>query len=199
MTGFDVGGFDAGDLEEHARRAVAQIAGLARRAARFATTILVFTVASCVIGFVLGWQAFDGSTGWAVLGGFFAVVAIGAALIGRWRVGSVKRHVPALVDEMKGLLFYFHQATTEVIDTFVVEHPDGTHHYEARVDGTGAFDLGRTMLGYRGMVGDGTQAFGRLTATITALTSYPILALTAVLISLVFVGLSVIFAFVILL
>lgn len=186
------------DIDQYATRAVAQVTALARRASRFASLIALFAVVSCVGGFLLGLAAFDdGRNVWIAIGGFFAVVGAGAALLGRWRVGSVKRHVPELADEVRTLLTQGRQAT-QLIDTFQVTDADGTQHYQARIDGAGAVEVSRTLWGLKGIVGTGTQTFARLTATITALTTYPLLALMAVLISLVFLGLSAIFALVLL-
>lgn len=185
------------DLDQYSGRAVAQVTALARRASRFASWIAAFAVVSCVGGFLLGLAAFDDDRVWTVIGGFFAVLGAGAALLGRWRVGSVKRHVPLLADEVRALLSQGGQAT-QLIDTFQVTDADGTQHYQARIDGAGAVEVSRTLWGLKGVVGTGTETFARLTATITALTSYPLLALMAVLISFVFLGLSAIFALVLL-
>lgn len=199
MTGFSAGGFDPADLDRHAARAVEQITALAKRATRFASRIALFSVIASGGGFLLGLAAFDSSTGWIVIGGVFAAISIGAALLARWRVGSVKRHVPQLVGEIRTLLGQGRQAGTQVIETFAVQSPDGTLHYEADIGSAGAIGLGRTMLGYRGLIGGGTETFARLTSTITALTTFPVLALIAVLTALVFLGLSFIFVIVILL
>ena len=186
-------GFSAADLDAHAARATGQITLLARRASRFATLILGFVAVAVIGGFLLGYAALDGKRNvWLVLGGFFGVWALGAALIGRWRVGTVQRHVPELANEFKSLLSQGRHAGTEVLDTFLITDADGNQHFEARLDQAGALGMGRTLWGYKGLAGSGTEAFARLTATITALTSYPMLALIAVLISFVFVGLSVI-------
>lgn len=186
--------FSMGDIDQYAGRAVAHVTALARRASRFASVIAVFAVVCCVGGFLLGLAALDDTRNvWIVIGGFFAVVGAGAALLGRWRVGSVKRHVPELADEVRALLTQGQQATV-LIDTFQVTDPDGTQHYQARIDNAGAVEVSRTLWGLKGVVGAGTQTFSRLTATITALTSYPLLALMAVLISLVFLGCAAIFA-----
>jgi hypothetical protein len=186
--------FNMADIDVYADRAVEKITILARKAARFATAILAFVVVACVGSFLLGWAALDDSRNvWLVLGGFFGVWALGAALLGRWRIGSVNRHLPGLATELRGLLSQGRSAGSHVIEAFVVEEADGNSRFAARLDNAGAVGLGRTMWGFKGAVGTGTQAFGRLTATVTALTSYPVLALVAVLISLVFLALVPVF------
>jgi len=182
------------ELDTYSSRAVAHVTVLARRASRFAALVALFAVVSCVGGFLLGLTALDGGrNAWEVIGGFFAVVGAGAALLGWWRVGSIKRHVPELATEVRSLLAEGKRAT-ELIDTFQVTDDDGTQHFQARIDSSGAVDVTRTLWGLKGVVGTGTQTFARLTSTITALTSYPLQALMAVLISLVFLGCSAIFA-----
>lgn len=190
--------FSAADLDAYATRAVDKITSLARRAARFGTVVVVFAVLACGIGFMLGLEAFGrDSTGWWIVGGFGVVVGVGAALLGRWRLGSVKRHVPELVGEMRTMLADGRQAGAKLIDTFVVTDQQGTERFTARVDSSNGVELTRTLWGYKGLVGSGTQAFARLTSAITALTSYPVLALLSVLTALAFCGLSVIFVLVI--
>lgn len=180
-----------GDLDAYAARATERIGILARRATRFATAVLLFVVVAVVGGFLLGYAALDGSRNvWLVLGGFFGVWALGAALIGWWRIGAARRHVPELTAEFRSMLGQGRQAGSRVLETFVVTDADGNEHFEARLDSTSTIGMGRTLWGYKGLVGTGTEAFGRLTATITALTSYPLLALVAVLISLVFLALA---------
>lgn len=185
--------FSMAELDAYATRAVAHVTALATRASRFAGLIAVFVVVVCVGSFLMGLQALDGGRNvWIVLGGFFGAVAVGSALIGWWRLGSVKRHVPELATEVRNLLGQGRQAAT-LIETFQVSDADGTVHYQARLDSSGAVDVTRTLWGLKGVVGTGTETFARLTATITALTSYPVLALSSVLISLVFVGCGAVF------
>lgn len=186
--------FSMADLDAYATRAVTQVTALARRAARFASAVAVFVVVSCVGSFLLGLSALDDRRdAWMTIGWFFGVVGVGAALLGRWRIGSVKRHVPELAAEVRSLLTQGHQAT-QLIDTFSVRDASGTEHYQARLDSAGAVEVSRTLWGLKGLVGTGTNTFARLTATITALTSYPLLALVSVLISLVFLAWAGIFA-----
>jgi hypothetical protein len=190
--------FSAADLDAYASRAVDKITTLARRASRFGTIVLLFAVLACGVGFLLGLQAFGSdSTGWWIIGGFGVVVGVGSALLGRWRLGSVKRHVPELVGEVRTMLTDGRQAGARLIDTFVVTDPQGAERFEARIDSSNGIELTRTLWGYKGLVGSGTQAFARLTSAVSALTSYPLLALLSVLTALGFCGLSVIFLLVI--
>ncbi len=186
--------FSMAQLDIYTTRAVSQVTALARRAARFAAVIAIWVIVVCVGSFLLGLAALDDRENvWIVIGGFFAVVAVGAALLGWWRVRAVKRHVPELAGEVRSLLAQGRQATA-LIDTFQVTDEDGTRHYQARLDSSGAVDVTRTLWGLKGVVGTGAQTAARLTATVSALTSYPVLALVSVLISLVFVCWAAIFA-----
>jgi len=182
--------FSAGDVDRSAQIAVEKIKTLAGRATGFGTKILMFAVLTCGIGFLLGLAAFGrDSVGWWLVGGFGVVVGVGSALLGRWRLGSVKRHVPELVGEVRTLLTDGHQAGNQFVEVFIVDDAD-------RGAGTG-IELTRTLWSYKGIVNTGTQSFGRLTSAITALTTYPMLAVLAVLTGLGFCGLSLIFLLVI--
>lgn len=184
--------FNAADIDRYASIAVEKITALARRAAKFGTAVLLFAVVTCGVGFLLGLAAFGrDSTGWWIVGGIGVVIGVGAALLGRWRLGSVKRHVPELVGEVRTMLSDGRQAGNQFIEVFVVN--DG----EPGAAPSGGMDLTRTLWGYKGIVNSGTQTFSRLTAAITSLTSYPMLAVLSVLTGLAFCGLSLVFLVVI--
>jgi hypothetical protein len=181
------------EIERLVERAVAGITKIAGTAARFSTKLLLGTVVICVGGFLLGVAALGGGvrTVWIILGIFFGALAIGGALVARWRVGSVRRHVPELANEIRSLISEGKESTRTVIETFTVDadhdgHTDG-------VSGGSAIVLSRQMYGFKGMVGSGLESSARLTAAVTALTSFPGLVLAAIGISLVFGFLSLIF------
>lgn len=184
--------FSAADADRYATMAVEKITALAGRAAKFGTAVLVFAVLTCGVGFLLGLAAFgNDATGWWIIGGLGVIVGVGAALLGRWRLGSVKRHVPELVGEVRTMLSDGRQAGAEFVEVFVVDDSASGSPTSS------GMELTRTLWGYKGMVNSGTQTFGRLTAAITSLTSYPVLAILAVLTGLAFCGLSLIFLLVI--
>jgi hypothetical protein len=180
------------DVDGIVRRAVDTITMLAGRAAAFSTRILLATTVVCVGGFLLGVSALSGGieTVWIVLGIVFGSIAIGSALVARWRVGAVRRHAHELVDEVRTLVTEDRDATRTVIETFAVD-PDGDGQPGAA--GGSAIVLSRQMHGFRGVVAGGLEQTPRLSAAITALTTFPILVLIAILISTVFGFLGFIF------
>lgn len=184
------------DIDQIVRRAVDTITRIAGRAERFATRILVGTTVACVAGFVLGVAALSGGveTVWIVLGIVFGALAIGGAFVARWRVGAVRRHVPELVDEVRTLMTDGRESTRTVIETFAVDpavDPDGDA--DPGAGGGSAIELSRQMYGFRGAVGSGLTHAVRLSAAVTALTTFPALVLMAIVISMVFAFLGFIF------
>lgn len=180
------------DIDQIVRRAVDSITMIAGKAARFSTRILVVTTVICVGGFLLGVAALSGGieSVWIVLGTVFGALAIGGALVARWRVGAVRRHVPELVAEVRTLMTEGRDSTRTVIETFAVD-PDGDG-----AEGVGrgsAIVLSRQMYGFRGAVGSGLEHTARLGAAVTALTTFPALVLMAIAISTVFAFLGFVF------
>jgi hypothetical protein len=181
------------EIDELTRRTVATVTMIADKAARFATRLFLVAAVVCVGGFLLGIAALSGGIEkvWIVLGIVFGTIAVGGALLARWRVGSVRRHVPELADEVRTLVSEGRDTTRTVIDTFVVD-ADGDGDRDGMTGGS-AITLSRQMYGFKGMVGSGIESSARLTAAVTALTSFPGLVLGAIAISLVFGFLGVIF------
>lgn len=182
------------EIDELVQRTVDTVTMIARRAARFSTKILLVVMLVCVGGFLLGAAALsDGiQTVWIVLGIVFGSIAIGAAFLARWRVGSVRRHVPELADEVRAMLSEGKQSTRTVIESFAVD-ADRDGDRDAFEDGESAIVLSRQMYGFKGVVGSGMESSARLSATVTAITSFPVLLLSAVLISMVFAFLGFFF------
>lgn len=180
------------DVDQIVRRAVDTITMIAGKATSFATRLLLAATVICVGSFLLGIAALSGGIEavWIVLGAAFGSIAIGGAAVARWRVGAVRRHVPELAREFRTLIAEGRDSTRTVIETFAVD-PDGD-----RVEGTAqgsAIVLSRQMYGFRGAIGSGLERTVRLGAAVTALTSFPILVLSTVAISLVFAFTGVIF------
>lgn len=173
------------DVDQIVRRAVDTITMIAGKAAAFATRILVLATVVCVAGFVLGVAALsDGiETVWIVLGTVFGSLAIGSAAVARWRVGAVRRHVPQLVEEIRTIVAEGRDSSRTVVESFAVD-PDGDGAPGA--GGGSAIVLSRQMYGLRGAVGSGLGHATRLAAAVTALTTFPVLALLATAISMVF-------------
>ena len=194
------------EIDELVRRTVATVTTIADKAAAFATKVLVVAAIICVGGFLLGVAALSGGiqTVWIVLGIVFGSIAVGGVLVARWRIGSVKRHVPELADEVRTLLRDGRPGSRAVIDTFVVD-PDtdvgtgigprpGTERVDrgVRTDGS-AILMTRQMHGLRNVSGAGLEGTTRLAAAVTALTTFPFFLLGAMVISLVFGFLGLIF------
>ena len=180
------------DVDQIVRRAVDTITTIAGKAAAFSTRILLGTTIVCVGGFLLGVAALSGGieTVWIVLGVVFGSLAIGGALVARWRVGAVRRHVPELVEEVRSLMTDGRDSTRTVIETFAVD-PDGDG-VEGPARGS-AIVLSRQMHGFRSAVGAGLERTARLSAAVTALTTFPFLVLMAVAIAMVFGFLGFVF------
>jgi hypothetical protein len=181
------------DIDELVRRTVDTVTLIARRAARFATRLLIGVTVVCAGGFLLGVAALSNGirSVWIVLGIVFGAIAIGSAFVARWRVGSVRRHVPELVDEVRHLVEHGSDTTRTVIETFVVDE-DGDGRRDG-VDTGSAIVLSRQMYGFKNVVGSGLGSSARLAAAITALTSFPGLVLGAIAISAVFAFLGFVF------
>ena len=182
------------EIDELVRRTVDMVTMIAKKAARFSTKLLLGVVFVCVAGFLLGVAALSSGIQqvWIVLGLVFGSIAIGSAFVARWRVGSIKRHVPELANEVRSLLSEGKDSTRTVIETFAVE-ADSDGGSDVSEDGGSAIVMSRQMYGFKGLVGSGLERSARLTAAVTAITSFPWLVLVAVLISMVFGFLGFIF------
>lgn len=182
------------EIDELVQRTVETVTMIARKASRFSTRLLLGVLLVCVAGFLLGAAALSGGiqTVWIVLGVVFGSIAIGSAFLARWRVGSIKRHIPEIADEVRAMLSDGKESTRTVIETFVVD-AEGDGDSDGFEDGESAMVLSRQMSGFRGVVGSGMETSARMSATVSAITSFPLLVVSAVLISLVFAFLGFIF------
>lgn len=183
------------DIDDLVRRCVDGLTVITRKATAFATRLLLGVVVVCVGGFWLGVQALSGGieTVWIVLAFTFAAIAIGSAVVARWRVGSVRRHLPELAAEVRTLATEDPSSTRTVVEAFVVD----TDVEEASADegGTGrsAIVMSRQMGGFRNVADVGDTRTVRLNAAVRAMTSFPFLVLAAIMISFVFAFLGLIF------
>lgn len=170
------------DLEVIVGRIVRSIVAIARKVARFATLLLVVCTAVCVGSFLLGLAALEGGIRnvWIVLGIVFGSVAIGAALVGRWGVGRIRKDVPAIAGEVRAIIAEGREQSTLLIRRFGDERDD--------VEGASgsAIVVSRGGFGLGDVAGHGIEGAGRLTAALHAVTRYPLLALLAIAITLVF-------------
>ena len=181
------------EIDELVRRTVATVTMIADKATAFATKLFFGAAVVCVGGFLLGVAALSGGIEkvWIVLGIVFGAIAVGGALLARWRVGAVRRHVPELAAEVRTLIAEGRDGTRTVIDSFVID-ADVDDEHDGPTGGS-AIVMSRQMYGFKNAVGSGLESSARLAAAVTALTSFPGLVLGAIAISLVFGFLGVIF------
>ena len=175
------------DIEVLVGRAVRTIVQIAGRSPASRRSCWAPRPWLCVASFLLGLAALDGGirSVWIVLGIVFAGVAIGAAVIARWRVGRVRKDVPAIAGEVRQLI------------------SDGESRAADHPELPGRRRRGRTPVGDRGYAspvrppgrrGHGIEGSAGFSAdAITAITRLPRLALAAVGISLVFAFLALVF------
>jgi hypothetical protein len=167
------------EIDELVQRTVDTVTMIAGKAARFSSKLFLLAIVVCGGGFLLGISALSGGiqSVWIVLGLVFGAIAIGGSLLARWRVGSVKRHVPELADEVRALISDGKDTSRTVIETFDVgeEGSQGS-----------AMMLSRQMGGFQGMMGPGLATSRRLAAATTAMTTFPGLVLMTIAIMLVF-------------
>lgn len=177
------------DLEQLVQRVVDTVTMIAAKASRFAVRLVIGVAIVCVGGFFLGVAALDGGieTVWIVLGLVFAAIAIGGPLVAMFRVASVKRHVPELVNEVRSLISNGRETGQTVINTFDADDPNRP------ADDKSAIVLTRQVYGLRGTMSSGLEGSARLTAAVTALTSFPGLVLASIAISIVFAFLGFVF------
>jgi len=173
-------------------RAVASVTRLAERVTRAATLLLLATIVICVGSFWLGLEALSGGieSVWVVLGIFFGAIAIGCAVLARWRIGRVRKHVPEIAADMRSLVA---SGRSDVI-TIVIEDDQLT---------TGsAIDVSRGMSGMSGMGGMAgmrsvtAQSLDRdrpYAQAVRAITTFPLLAIGTILVTIVFAFLGLIF------
>ncbi len=115
------------DIDELARRTGGLIANLARRGMELATGFALVTLVVGGLSYLTGLAALDGSarSAWALVGAVMLVIAVGAPLLARWRLSSVLRRTSALAGELMSLMRRDAAAQRVVIETVAVEEPIG--------------------------------------------------------------------------
>ena len=184
MTDFD----DRGDsVDALADRAVESLLTLVRRGTALAGGALAITMVICLGGFALGLAALsDGMrTVWIILGGTFAVVGIGAVVLAIVRLLRVKRSAVMLLTEVRDLIAGDSKSERVVVET--LESSDGVQDQSAVV-------MSRQFFSMQNSVGGRGDQFLELSSALRAVTSFPLLMLLSTLITIVFGGLSLIFA-----
>jgi len=179
-------GFDLGDLDQIAERAVNAVLTLVRRGMALAGGVLILAVVFSIGGFLLGVAALDGGieTVWIVLGAGFGLVAIGSVVIAMLRLRSVKSVTGSLVTEVRSLIGGDTQTKRTVIET--VESTDASEN-------DGVVAISKQFFSLKDVVGDRVGQFKSLALALSAITSFPGLVALATVITFAFAGLSVLF------
>ena len=153
---------------------------------RLAGGVLILAVVVGVGGFLLGLAALsDGiEKVWIVIGGFFAIIAVGSVLTAMLRLRAVKSGADTLVTEVRSLIGGDRGSERTVIET--VQSTSGAEN-------DGVVVLSRQFFSMKEAVGGRVDQFKTLASALTAVTSFPGLIALAVVISFIFVGLSIIF------
>lgn len=183
------------DIDDLVRRTVNGVTLITGKAAAFSTRLLIMVIVVCVGGFLLGVEALSGGieTVWIVLAFTFGAIAIGSAFVARWRVGSVRRHIPDLADEVRTLATEDPNNTRTVVETFVIDtDADGNPIGGDGSEGS-AIVLSRQMGGFSSVAANSAVKTTQLTAAVRAMTTFPFLVLASVAISIVFAFLGFIF------
>jgi hypothetical protein len=186
MSASDSNGFGRDDLDALAQRAVDTVMTLVRRGLALAGGVMMMAVIFAVGGFLLGLAALDGGIEkvWIVLGGAFAVLAVGSVGLAIMRLRSVKKDADTLFTEVRTLIGGDRQTQRTVIET--VESTDGR-------EGEGVVAISREFFTLKGAIGNRVDQFTSLGLALKAITSFPILIAAATFFTLMFVGLSFIF------
>ena len=111
------------DVDDLARRTTTLIAGLARKGLSLATGVVVVVLVICGLSYLTGLAALEGSarSAWAIVGLAMLVVAVGAPLLARWRLGAVTKRTSELMSEIRSLITRDADAQRVVIETVAYE------------------------------------------------------------------------------
>jgi hypothetical protein len=114
------------DVDELARRTTSLVTDLARKAGVLATWFAMVVLAIGGLSYLTGLAGLEGSarSAWALVGAVMLVIAVGAPLLARWRLSSVRRHATDLVGDLRTLISRDGNAQRVVIETIAVEEHD---------------------------------------------------------------------------
>jgi hypothetical protein len=107
------------DVDVLARQTTTLVSNLARKGMTLATLIAAITLLVGGLSYLTGLAGLEGSarSAWAFVGAVMLVVAVGAPLLARWRLGGVRRHVDELLGEVRTLITRDPAAQRVVIET----------------------------------------------------------------------------------
>lgn len=179
-------------LDDLIEQAAELLSTLVDRGTAWATRVLAATLVTCGLGFVLGVAVMPSAIrdAWVVVAGLFAVLAVGAASVARWRLGAARTRREEFSTELRSAIAFGDEFSRSVLaavpgaapSTATTPRPPGLF---ASIRGLGT--VKRTVEG----------AFGFASA-MQALTSFPLLALVATVVGGVFATLIPVFALVLL-
>ncbi len=174
-----------GRIRDLAQQMVASLLLLVHRGTRFAFGVLIIVIVICLGGFALGMAALsDGiQTVWIIFGGFVALVAIGSVCVAMFRLWAITKLGTALVKDVERLIAGDPRSERIVIET--VEASDGVQDQSAMVMSRQFFTMSDT-------VGKAGQ-FTALAVALKSVTTFPLLLLLAIVITIGFAGLSFLF------
>lgn len=179
-------GFDTGDLDRLAQRAVDTVMRLVRRGLALAGGVLLIAAFCCIGGFLLGLAALsDGARSvWIVLGGFFMVVGVGSVIVAMWRLRSVRHGADALVGEVRRLIGRDQQAERVVIETVEVGET---------AEDESAVVLSQQFFQMQNSVDGQSESYAAISTALRAVTGFPALLALSAFVSAVFAGLGFLF------
>lgn len=182
----DSGAGEGRNIDALAQRVVDSFMTLVRRGTALAGGALAIVSFICVSGFLLGVAALSDELRiiWIIIGGAFAALGIGAVVVAIIRLLSVKRHAVALVREVHDLIAGDARSERVVIET--LDSSD-------EVQGQSAVVMSRQFFSMQNSVEGRTDKFEALSSALRAITSFPLLMLLAVVISISFAGFALIF------
>jgi hypothetical protein len=122
------------DVDELAHRTTDLVTRLARKGMALATGVAVVVLVVGGLTYLTGLAGLDGSarSAWTVVGAVLLVIAVGAPLLARHRLGAVRRHATELVGEVRTLITRDGNAQRVVIETVAVEERDPAEVTELR-------------------------------------------------------------------
>ncbi len=169
-----------------AQRAVDTVLLLVRRGTALAGGALMIVTVVCLASFALGLAALDGGvrTVWIILGGFFAIVAIGSVVVAIYRLVRLRARSNEMLLELRELISGDTRSSQVIIET--IETSDGVQEQSAVV-------MSRTFGNMQGHLAGRSQQFRALAAAMRAITTFPLLLLMSTAITIVFGGLALIF------
>ena len=111
------------DVDALARQTTALLSNLARKGMALATGLALVTLLVGGLSYLTGLAGLEGSahSAWTVIGAVMLVGAVGAPLLARWRLATVRRHLDKLVGEVRTLITRDPEAQRVVIETVAID------------------------------------------------------------------------------